>query len=363
MKKAIILISLMAMAFATMAQNSKKVLFIGNSYTDVNNLPQLVKDASESAGERLTFGSNTPGGCTFAQHCLNQSMDLIRQGGWDVVVLQEQSQYPSFPQGQVEQEVFPFATQLVDAVYANNPEGEAMFYMTWGRKNGDERNAIYFPVLGTYEGMDSMLYERYMYMARTNDASVCPVGRVWRYLRNNNPEIELYQSDDSHPTMAGSYAAACSFFTMIYHRTPTDIVFRADLNETDATTIREAVKNVVYNNLSFWLRQNGASDTTQTDTTQTDTTQVDTTVVNIPTMRQLTCSVYPNPAQGQVVISLSDNNAQGQAVLFDPRGQAVRQFAINGNNHTLSLTGLAAGIYTLTITTAEGRGIGRIVVQ
>ena len=88
-------------------EETKKVLFIGNSYTAVNDLPNMVQQVAASAGDRIDYQSNTPGGCTFQQHCGNQSMTLIRQGNWDVVVLQEQSQLPSFPQGQVEQECFP----------------------------------------------------------------------------------------------------------------------------------------------------------------------------------------------------------------------------------------------------------------
>ena len=235
MKRLLLFQLCLTCVLALSAQDApKRVLFIGNSYTEVNNLPQLVQRVAESVGDVVEYQSNTPGGCTFSQHCNNGSMELIRQGGWDVVVLQEQSQLPSFPQSQVEADVFPYAQQLVSAVYASNPEGEAMFYMTWGRKEGDAPNAAYFPVLGTYEGMDSMLYERYMYMARTYDASVCPVGRVWRYLRANNPEIELYQLDNSHPSQAGSYAAACAFYTMIFHKSPLRIAFDSDLETSVA---------------------------------------------------------------------------------------------------------------------------------
>ena len=148
-------------AFHCQGQEAVNVLFVGNSYTEVNNLPLMVQQVAQSMGETLVFQSNTPGGCTFRQHCSNSSMELIRQGGWDFVVLQEQSQYPSFPQGQVEAEVFPFAQRLVDSVYRHSPCAEPVFYMTWGRKYGDAGNAPYFPVLGTYEGMDSMLCLRY----------------------------------------------------------------------------------------------------------------------------------------------------------------------------------------------------------
>ena len=255
MKKPLLTILAIALAFAATAQERPNVLFIGNSYTEVNNLPQMVADVALSMGDEMTYSSNTPGGCTFQQHCTNQSMEMIRHGGWDVVVLQEQSQYPSFPQSQVEAEVFPYAERLVDSIYAHNPCAEPMFYMTWGRRDGDQQNAQYFPVLGTYEGMDSMLCLRYTYMADTNDASLCPVGRVWRHLRRNNPDIELYASDGSHPSVAGTYAAACSFYTLIFHRNPTDITFVPEgLDTATATVIRSAVHDIVYDRLPQWQR-------------------------------------------------------------------------------------------------------------
>ena len=336
MKKLVSLIALVLSVTMLMAQGeSKRVLFIGNSYTEVNNLPQLVQRVAESAGDVVEYQSNTPGGCTFQQHCNNLSMDLIRQGGWDVVVLQEQSQRPSFPQSQVEVEVFPYAQQLVEAVYNNNPEGEAMFYMTWGRKYGDQQNAPYFPVLGTYEGMDSMLYERYMYMARQYDASVCPVGRVWRYLRTNNPEIELYQSDESHSSLAGSYAAACAFYTLIFHRSPQYITYQPEIDAAQALTIREAVQSVVFDTLRFWLRQ-------MTDTTQVGIHDTHGSITNSQ------CTIYPNPATDQVTV-LSPQSVKYDAVLCDLKGRRLLVKTLSDSQTTISLSDLPKGVYLLTV--------------
>lgn len=365
MKKSIILSVLIVAALALSAQEPKKVLFIGNSYTEVNNLPLLVQKVSESVGCRIEYASNTPGGCTFEQHCTNRSMDMICQGGWDIVVLQEQSQLPSFPQSQVEVECLPFAARLVDSIYANNPDGEAMFYMTWGRKNGDQGNAPYFPVLGTYEGMDSMLYVRYMRMGRENDASVCPVGRVWRYLRTNNPDIELYQSDESHPSMAGSYAGACAFYTMIFHQSPSRITFApSDLDERTAQTIRDAVDTVVWSNLSFWLRQ-PADDTTHQDTTHTDTTHQDTTHVGIPKpiAHASACSIQPNPVANLLTITINGLVAPCQASIFDIRGRRVRSFTLRQQSASVDVADLPRGVYSLQVTSPGRNAVAKFIKQ
>ncbi len=254
MKKIIIIVLLGSFIQVFSQRNSISVLFVGNSYTSVNNLPQLVKEIANSMGDDVVFTANTPGGCTFSQHCTNQSMTLIRREGWDYVVLQEQSQLPSFPIAQVRNECFPYAAQLVDAIYEYNPCAVPVFYMTWGRKNGDLDNASSYPPLGTYEGMDSLLYARYMMMKQDNDAAISPVGSVWRHIRNNYPDIELYSPDESHPSMEGSYAAACTFYTIFFQKNPKEIRYDSSLDPEKAQQIRNVVKTVVYDTLNFWLR-------------------------------------------------------------------------------------------------------------
>jgi hypothetical protein len=78
------------------AQDTLRVLFLGNSYTSYNNLPQLVQSLSSSAGKTLIIDSNMPGGMTVSGH-VNDATTIakISQGNWDYVVIQEQSQIPS----------------------------------------------------------------------------------------------------------------------------------------------------------------------------------------------------------------------------------------------------------------------------
>jgi hypothetical protein len=232
---------------------TKRALFLGNSYTAYNNLPQLVADAAASVGDVLLFGSNTPGGYTLQGHSTNAtSQALMATGTWDYVVLQEQSQAPSFPLSQVEAQVFPFAALLDDQIHAANPCAETVFFMTWGRKNGDASNCATWPPVCTYAGMDSLLNLRYRMMAEANDAILSPVGAVWRYIRTHYPTLELYQSDESHPSAAGSYAAACSFYAALFRKDPTAIAFNSSLPPADAALIRDAAKAVVFDSLLEW---------------------------------------------------------------------------------------------------------------
>ncbi len=253
MKKTIILFFIF-LSFSIYSQNRQRlnVLFLGNSYTENNNLPETITNIAASVGDTLIHDKNTPMGATFKQHCTNESAVKIALGNWDYVVLQEQSQYPAFPLWQVETECFPYAKALVDSVHKHNPNGRPVFYMTWGHRNGDPFNCPIYPPICTYEGMDNLLYERYMMMANDNDATMSPVGKIWRYLRTYYPFINLYQEDGTHPSEMGTYAAACTFYTILFQKDPTLIKTSFDLNPSQAQIIRNLIKVVVYDSLEQW---------------------------------------------------------------------------------------------------------------
>lgn len=232
---------------------SKRVLFIGNSYTFVNNMPQITATIASSVGDQLIFNSSAISSYSLQLHSTNTTtLGLIRQGGWNYVVLQEHSQYPSEPLSWVQTNVYPYAQYLDGEINRYNTGVETIFYMTWGRKNGDADRCPRLPSVCTYIGMDDLTRERYMYMAQANQAVVSPVGAVWRYIRDNYPTIELYDTDGSHPSPAGSYAAACCFYTAIFRKDPTLITYNFTLSADNASKIRAAAKQVVFNNLNSW---------------------------------------------------------------------------------------------------------------
>jgi PKD repeat protein len=248
----LILFTLVAIAIQGQSQ-TQNVLFVGNSYTYYNNMPLIVANLALSMGDTLIYDSSTPGGHTLEQHSANATtLSKIAQGGWDYVVLQEQSQRPSFPMAQVETQVLPFAAQLNELILTASPCAETVFYMTWGRKNGDAGNCPNWPPVCTYVGMDDLLYERYMLMADLNDGIVSPVGALWRYIRDNHPGIDLYDPDESHPSASGSFASACAFYTVIFRKNPALSNYNFNLPAEMATTIKNAAETVVFNNLSQW---------------------------------------------------------------------------------------------------------------
>ena len=281
MKKLIILF-IVTICSNLSAQNlTRKVLFLGNSYTEVNNLPQIVANVAASAGDVLLFDSNTPGGYRLLQHTTNTvTQNKIMANDWDYVVLQGQSQEPI-----INEDNFHYgARDLKNMIKQNNPCSTPILYMTWGRKNGDPINCPNFPVMCTYEGMDTALKNAYLEVAEHLRTEVSPVSVVWKYLRQNYPNIELYQADESHPSAAGSYAAACCFYATIFKKDPTLITFNYNLNPDDAAIIRNAAKLNVYDNLSTWdYKQMPIADFTYTIGNGTNEVIFNNTMQNVDT--------------------------------------------------------------------------------
>lgn len=235
------------------AQETKRVLFLGNSYTAYNNLPQMVADIAASMGDSLYFDSHTPGGTTLQAHSTNNtSQQKIAQGGWDYVVLQEQSQLPAFPYSQFATSSLPFALNLTQQIRVADSCTQPMFYMTWGRKNGDQGNCASYPPLCTYEGMQGKLRERYLMMADTTNSTVAPVGAAWRELRAKHPGIELYQADESHPNVNGSYLAACTFYASIFHKSPVGATGPATITAQNRAIIQQQAASTVFDSLHVW---------------------------------------------------------------------------------------------------------------
>ena len=130
------------------------VLFIGNSYIYTQNLPGTLYNLAAVGGDTIYYESSTPGGYTFQQHSTNSTtLNKIASRDWDFVVLQEQSQLPSFGDGQVASQVYPYAEILVDSIRSNYECSEPVFFMTWGKRDGDQQNCAGFPALCTFEGI------------------------------------------------------------------------------------------------------------------------------------------------------------------------------------------------------------------
>jgi hypothetical protein len=150
------------------------------------------------------------------------------------------------------QDTYPYAQQLADSVKSHNVCTEVIFYMTWGRQNGDAFNCASIPAVCTYTGMQARLRESYMLFKNDFKTAVAPVGVAWKKVRQDFPGINLYDPDQSHPSVAGSYLAACVFYSNIFKKTSVGSTHLAGLTNSVVNSLQSYGSNTVLDSLDVW---------------------------------------------------------------------------------------------------------------
>ncbi len=231
-------------------QTTKKVLFMGNSYTA--GLPNVIAELAASVGDSLIFYDGS-GGQTIKDHATSQhSLSSISQDQWDYVVIQCQSQEAAYTNSYVRNNVLPYAKFLADSVRSFNPCTKTVFYMTWGRKNGDAANCQNWPPVCTFEGMQMELRKNYLKMGNDNNAFVSPVGMAWRHARQEWPNIELYDIDESHASPAGMHLSASTFYAVLFGKSPLATRQSGGVPPSEQDSLNKAANTIVFDSLSTW---------------------------------------------------------------------------------------------------------------
>ena len=189
--------------------DSVRILFIGNSFTYHNKMPQMVDSIATSQKRAVSITTVVKGCQRLSGHLQNERLhQLLKKGGWDFVVIQEQSTDPALPTAQVVEKVYPSAHALDSLIMAGSPDAKVIFFMTWGHKYGYREPMPEYPPMNSYEGMQHRLITSYLEMAYDNDALCAPVGMAWKRVREERPDVVLYNNDCYHPSRIGSYLAA-----------------------------------------------------------------------------------------------------------------------------------------------------------
>lgn len=216
----------------------------------------MVQSIASAAGDSLFVDTYTPGGYSLELHSVNSlSLQKISAMNWDFVVLQDQSTLPAMPEADVQVSTYPFAEDLVNFIKSNHPCSEAVFFNTWGRENGLSGLCATWPPVCDYEGMQQLLDERYQVMAEQNNSTLAPVGRAWKSARLEHPDISLYTSDESHPSLAGSYLAALVFYYTMFGNDSEHISdFNPGIPAADQLNLIAIAREKVFGFMQLWIQ-------------------------------------------------------------------------------------------------------------
>ncbi len=216
----------------------KTSIYIGNSFFYFNNglpghltLMQKAANPAEKNAYRNTM--TTIGGSGFDWHDVASYFrpDAIGRYSFDennvvvfnkldklfdAAILMDCSQCPIHPQLQP---IFEsFAKKHAETVRANR--AMPIFFMSWAYQDKPE--------------MTQQLADQYTRVGNANDAFVIPAGLAFANSIAKRPDVNLYQPDKRHPSLAGTYLATATVYAALTNKSPVGNAYSAGL---DAATV------------------------------------------------------------------------------------------------------------------------------
>ena len=221
--------------------------YIGNSFFYYNNgihghIGQLV--SADKSGQRQRNVMITIGGSGFDWHDVESyfrpnaiSRYSFDAGNnvvfnkldklFDAAVLMDCSQCPLHPQ--LKGIFTEYAKKNSDTVrkFGTKP----VFFMSWAYQDKPE--------------MTAQLAEAYTKAGNDNGALVIPAGLAFARSIAQKPDLNLYVADKRHPTLAGTYLAACTTYATLYKRSPVGNTYTAGLDAAIAAHLQNAAWETV----------------------------------------------------------------------------------------------------------------------
>lgn len=248
MKRTFFIVTVLAFAtignicIAQAEKDTLKVLFVGNSYTYFENLPQMVSAISDYSATKLITRQSTLGGAKLSEHWRGarglKTKEIIEKGDFDIVVLQEYSMGAIDEPDSLKKYVALFCD------FARKNGARPYLYLTWAR----ERIPQYQETINNV----------YTSAALENNAVIVPVGKAWALARQLRPDFQLFSEDGSHPAKYGAFLSACVFVAVISGEVPgklpndyntidhdSEYIRLMSLESLNVTFCREIVKKVI----------------------------------------------------------------------------------------------------------------------
>lgn len=395
----ILLLVLSLLSVSSKGQDTTRVLFIGNSFTNVHNIPSLVSGLAAKAGLPFAYHMHAPDGMTVGDtsqgtnaHMNNPVVfDQIRKGNWNYVSLQDnQGRFVfgsgTFPDTNVSK-VIRGHLKIRDSVKAHNPCAHLLWFSGWAWKNG------YPGISTTAQGLIQNIYQNYQYLKDTAGGVIAPIGISWERAMTAVPGTNLWGPDDTHQSLAGAYLSASVIFTSIFKINTELVFYDGGLDAATARELRRIAYSVVMDSItttdlalitpvltvtptllaatpgyisyqwfqngvaigsgaanSFSITSEGCYYVEATDNngcqsrsfTHCPATTVENTVADL-------LIVYPIPASNKINIIYNSGSIPYYISICDAMGRSVFEGNANSCSHTVDTRDIPAGAYVLKL--------------
>jgi len=175
-----------------------KILFVGNSHTYFNDMPQIFANLCKSRGKQVQVTMQAHPGVTYGWH-LKQYTELrfaLIHGGYDYIVMQQAAHSPC----PSKEETLKDGKTIIDLAKANGVT--PLQVIPWAEKRDPAHQA--------------QMYDIYESLCSQNNISSIKVGQIFEEVFNHCPDIDMYWFDGEHASPYGSYAYACAVYAAVF---------------------------------------------------------------------------------------------------------------------------------------------------
>ncbi len=238
-----------------------KILFIGSSYFNYNDLPSLFLNMNEAAEKNIFVDRRTVNGKGLDYHARDGFTEKkINQEAWDYVILQGSCTNAAYPDSHqyfippfVEHPLKSSLQLLKQKILASNKNAKIIYCMPWAFEDG---LTWIEGQTDTYEDMQKKIFINTIPLARELDIMIAPVGWAWyQILKNCNTVHYLHAADWNHPSLRGSYLTTCVIFTTIYQENSEGLPYFGGLPADEARFFQIVASHTVIDNLMLWNLQ------------------------------------------------------------------------------------------------------------
>lgn len=222
-------------------KDGDKILFVGNSHTYTNDLPGMFFEMAQAGGHGVDVYDLTEGSYTLQRFSdpedeLGEILtDALQSEPWDFVVLQENTN--AAVAFNAKKDMYPYARKLDEMIKAAG--GQTAFLMTWAPEEG----------AGAFsrEMVQGQLAAGYRTIAEELDALLIPGGEVFAKALEQDEELQLWGEDGQHPSVEGTYLAACTAYALLFQETPVGNPYLADLDQDKAQELQGMAQAFILN--------------------------------------------------------------------------------------------------------------------
>ena len=219
-----------------------KVLFVGNSYLYYNDslhnhVKRMAIERFPSMEKEFIYKSSTIGGARSWHHNFDHLLNSKNIGvkeSFDLMILQGGSAEPLAEKSRTK---FKNTVKQVKEIAKKNGTRLAL-YMTHAYVPPDERFKI---------NMISDISSLYIEASKKNDLVVIPVGIGFKNAYEAKPNIKLHNIDGTHPSLLGTYLAACIVFGVLYGESPEGLEYNyyGKISDQDRIFIQKIAQSTI----------------------------------------------------------------------------------------------------------------------